>query len=90
MIGTKPQGERVRVTLWGSLRSAAEGRDTVEVEAATIRELFSRLGKSYPGLKPFIDRGIAVSINGQIFRDSWSQSIPKGAEVYLLPRIAGG
>ena len=90
VIGSRPQGERVRVTLWGSLRSAAEGRDTVEIEAATIRELFSRLGKSYPGLKPFIDRGIAVSINGQIFRNSWSQSIPKGAEVYLLPRIAGG
>ena len=34
MIGSRPQGERVRVTLWGSLRSAAEGRDTVEIEAA--------------------------------------------------------
>jgi len=31
-----------------------------------------------------------VSINGRIFRDSWFESIPEDAEVYLLPRIAGG
>ena len=37
-----------------------------------------------------VDDGIAISVNGQIFRDSWSEKIPKGAEVFLLPRIQGG
>ncbi len=49
-----------------------------------------KLEAEYPGLKPHIERGIAVSINGRIFRDSWGEKIPENAEVYLLPRIAGG
>lgn len=80
----------VKVVLWGSLRAAAQGTEAVEVEAGNIRELFGRLETEYPGLEPHIKRGIAVSINGRIFRDSWDERIPENAEVYLLPRIAGG
>ena len=80
----------VNVVLWGSLKQSAGGTSAVNVEARDIRELFGKLEELHPGLKPHIDRGIAVSINGRIFRDSWSEKIPEGAEVYLLPRIAGG
>jgi molybdopterin synthase sulfur carrier subunit len=80
----------VNVVLWGALKSAAQGASTVVVEARDIRDLFSKLEAEYPGLKPHIERGIAVSINGRIFRDSWGEKIPENAEVYLLPRIAGG
>ena len=41
-------------------------------------------------MAPHIARGIAVSINGKIYRDSWSEKIPADAEIYLLPRIQGG
>jgi sulfur carrier protein ThiS len=37
-----------------------------------------------------LDDGIAVSVNGEIFRDSWSEEIPESAEIFLLPRIQGG
>ena len=80
----------VNVVLWGALKPAAEGAASVMVEARDIRELFGKLEERYPGIKPHIDRGIAVSINGTIYRDSWSKKIPEDAEVYLLPRIAGG
>lgn len=80
----------VNVVLWGALKSAARGATEVDVEARDIRDLFSKLEAEYPGLKPHIERGIAVSINGRIFRDSWGEKIPQDAEVYLLPRIAGG
>jgi molybdopterin synthase sulfur carrier subunit len=80
----------VKVVLWGSLRAAAGGTEAVEVEAGNIRGLFNKLETEYPGLEPHIKRGIAVSINGRIFRDSWDERIPENAEVYLLPRIAGG
>ena len=33
---------------------------------------------------------LPVSINGKIFRDSWGEKLPETAEIYLLPRIAGG
>ena len=56
----------------------------------TIRELLRELIEQYPGMQNQLDDGIAVSVNGQIFRDSWSEEIPAGAEIFLLPRIQGG
>ncbi|MFT3987599.1 MoaD/ThiS family protein [Aestuariivirga sp.] len=78
------------IHLWGALRPAADGAHVIQVEADTIRELFRKLEERYPGMSPHIARGIAVSINGKIFRDSWSEKLPEGAEIYLLPRIQGG
>jgi len=43
-----------------------------------------------PALKPLIERGVAVAIDGQIYRDDWLRPIPPGSEVVLLPRMAGG
>jgi len=60
----------VNVVLWGSLRAAAGGTAVVNVEAGDIRELFEKLEAEHPGLKPQIEGGIAVSINGRIYRDS--------------------
>jgi molybdopterin synthase sulfur carrier subunit len=37
-----------------------------------------------------IEQGIAVAIDGTIYRDDWDQQIAEGAEVVLLSRIAGG
>ena len=52
----------VEVTLWGSLGAATGGKNKVEIEAKDIRELFRKLAEQYPGLEPWIDRGIAVAI----------------------------
>ena len=35
-------------------------------------------------------RGVAVAIDGQIYRDDWFRPIPPGSEVVILPRMAGG
>jgi sulfur-carrier protein len=78
------------VTLWGSLGAAAGGKQKLEVEAKDIRELFRKLVEQHPGVGPFIERGVAVSIDGVIYRDTWSKELPKGAEALLLPRLAGG
>lgn len=80
----------VEVTLWGALAAAAEGNSTVEIEAKDIRELFKRLSERFPGLEPLIDRGVAVAIDGTIYRDTWSKQLPTGSEIYLLPRLTGG
>jgi molybdopterin converting factor small subunit len=80
----------VQVTLSGPLKAAAGGRAQLEIEAATIHQLLSRLEKDYPKLKVLIERGIAVAIDGQIYRDDWLRPIPPGSEVVLLPRMAGG
>ncbi|PLP56253.1 molybdopterin synthase sulfur carrier subunit [Mesorhizobium loti] len=80
----------VAVTLWGSLAAVAGGKNQVDIEAKDIRELFRKLAEQYPAFEPFIDRGIAVAIDGTIYRDTWSKKLPEGAEIFLLPRLAGG
>jgi molybdopterin converting factor small subunit len=80
----------VAVTLWGSLSAVAGGKSQHEIEAKDIRELFRKLAEQYPGIEPWIDRGIAVAIDGVIYRDTWSKELPEGAEIFLLPRLAGG
>jgi len=52
--------------------------------------LLTRLGEAHPALKPHLERGVSVSIDGRIYRDAWFQPIPPGSEVYILPRLAGG
>ena len=37
-----------------------------------------------------LDAGIAVAINGEMYRDDRDVAIPENAEVFLLPRIPGG
>jgi molybdopterin converting factor small subunit len=78
------------IHLWGALRPLVGGASSVFVEAQTIRELFRKLQEQYPGMEPHIKRGVAVSINGKIYRDLWDTSLPQGAEIYLMPRIPGG
>ena len=78
------------VSLTGDLRDAADGAASVPIEAATIRELLRKLVERYPKMQAKVDAGVAVSINGEIYRDNWGEPIPDGAEVFLLPRIAGG
>jgi molybdopterin converting factor small subunit len=80
----------VEVTLWGSLGAAAGGKSKLDIEAKDIRELFRKLAEQYPALEPDIERGIAVAIDGVIYRDTWSKELPQGAEIFLLPRLAGG
>ena len=80
----------LKVCLSGPLKTAADGATSVAINAATIRELLRELIKHYPDMQSQVDDGIAISVNGQIFRDSWSEEIPDGAEVFLLPRIQGG
>ena len=78
------------VKLWGALRPATGGATSIEIEATTIRELLRKLKEQYPETAPYIKAGIAVSIDGVLYRDSWEQKLPPSAEVYLLPRIVGG
>jgi sulfur-carrier protein len=78
------------VTLIGTLRQFTGGITEVEVDAATVRQLFVRLGERYPALAPHLQQGLAVAIDGQIYQDALLQSIDAESEVHILPQIAGG
>jgi sulfur-carrier protein len=80
----------LEIHLWGALRPMADGALSISVEAKTIRELFRVLAEKYPGMEPHFKRGVAVSINGQIYRDQLDTVLPQNAEIYLMPRVPGG
>jgi sulfur-carrier protein len=80
----------LRVRLGGPLMSQAGGVTEFEVEAATIRELLARLGELYPELRPVLDRGVAVAVNGTIYRGAFLAPLPQGSEIYPLPALVGG
>ena len=81
---------KMRVSLSSTFQLTDGPGSTVEVQAETIAEMMASLTDRYPGFQELLDRGVAVSIDGQIFRDDWTQPIPAGAEVFLIPRIEGG
>ena len=80
----------LEVSLSRSLRDLADGAASISVEANTIRELLRKVVERHPKMHSQLANGISVSINGQIFRNNWSETIPEGAEIFLLPRIPGG
>ncbi len=80
----------VKVKLWGTLGKLADGQSEVEIEAKTFKELLDRLVETYPGLAPYVARGVSMSLNGVIYRESWFQEIAPDSEVVLMPFMKGG
>ncbi|WP_212525768.1 MoaD/ThiS family protein [Actibacterium sp. MT2.3-13A] len=80
----------VQVRLWGSLASAIGDQTEVEIEAGTLGELLEGLAERYPALRPQLDRGVSVAIDGLLYNDSWFTPIKEDSEVVLLARLEGG
>ena len=80
----------VQVRLGGSLQSYSGGRSSFEVEGANIGEILAGLGHACPRLKPLLEQGVAVAVDGEIYRGSLLQPVRPDAEVFILPKLAGG
>jgi molybdopterin synthase sulfur carrier subunit len=81
----------VQVTLTAALARFANGETELELnDVTTIKQLFRSLSERYPEMKPHLENGIAVAIDGQLFQDSLLEPIEPNSEVHLLPQIGGG
>jgi len=80
----------IQVVFSGALSTAVEDVESLSMDVSSIDELLRRLTLRFPKIEPLLESGIAVAINGEIYRDNWHVAIPKDAEVFLLPRIQGG
>ena len=78
------------VTLIGNLSQWTGGIATLNLDVASVRQLFVALAARFPELAPHLEEGLAVAIDGQIYQDALFQPIGSGAEVHVLPQIAGG
>ncbi len=80
----------VDVVLWGSLKPFADGNDTVSVEATTVGGVLEGLEIAYPALKPHLDAGVSVAVDGRIITNALWEPVRADSEVVLLQRIKGG
>jgi molybdopterin synthase sulfur carrier subunit len=78
------------------MRPVAGGKDRVEIEGKTLREIVDNLEKAYPGMKALlvadgqIQDGIALAVNGEPSEIGLMMEVPEGGEVQIMPAIAGG
>ena len=80
----------VRVKLWGSLRSLADGAEIVELEARNLKEVLDGLAAQHPGLGPQINRGVSFAVDGVIYRDAWFTPVNDSQEIVMMPYMVGG
>ena len=79
-----------KVILWGSLSRLADGRKEFDIDAPNIDRMLRALGETAPRLKPVLDKGVTVSIDGTLYRLNKFQKIEPESEVFILPKMAGG
>jgi molybdopterin converting factor small subunit len=89
----------VEVRLPTVLRSHAGGASVVTVDGSTIGEVLGKLAAEYPGLKGQVltDEGalhkfvnIYVDDDDVRYLHGLDTPVPDGAEVSILPAVAGG
>ena len=79
-----------RVVLVGNLAQLTGGVAEFQLSATSVKQLFDQLTALHPEIRPHLEEGIAVAIDGQIYQDALFQPIAADSEVFLLPQIAGG
>jgi molybdopterin converting factor small subunit len=78
------------------MRNITDGKDRVEVEGKTLRQVVNNLDALYPGIKELVvenDRvrpGLALAVDGVVSATGLMGEVPEGSEVQILPAIGGG
>jgi molybdopterin synthase sulfur carrier subunit len=89
----------VKVRIPEVLRKLTNGSDLVTLEASTVKEMIDALEKAHPGIKERIcdeqgnvRRFINIFVNEEDIRfdDNLNTKLAAGADVSILPAIAGG
>ncbi len=78
------------ISLSNELKPYTGGATLLSLEVASVRQLFEELAECFPQLQPYLENGIAVAIDGEIYQDALLQPIRRESEVLLFSKIAGG
>jgi molybdopterin converting factor small subunit len=71
-------------------REFTDGVSEFEVDATTVRRLILELESRFPGLGDYVERRMAIAIDGEIHQDAYASLLRPDSEVYLIPKIGGG
>jgi len=88
----------VTVRIPTPLRSLTGGEEQVKVSGSTVREVIDRLEQTYPGVRERLldDKGVRRFVNLYVgdedirFLDGLDTKLESGAEISIVPAIAGG
>ena len=89
----------VTVRLPGALRDATGGKTKIETSAGTLGEVIADLERRHPGFRARVldDRGrlrtyvnVYVGDEDARTRGGLAATVPDGAEVMVIPAMAGG
>lgn len=78
------------------LRELTGGKDRVELDGSSVRQIVAALDERFPGVRSRLCAGdelrpgLAVAVNGAVSSVGLLQKVPAGAEVHFLPAIGGG
>ncbi|OGA28433.1 MAG: hypothetical protein A3I01_02670 [Betaproteobacteria bacterium RIFCSPLOWO2_02_FULL_65_24] len=79
-----------RISLSSELKPYTGGETELQLDIGNVRQLFEVLGERYPDLKRYLETGLAVAIDGEIYQDALLQPIGNDSEVLLFGKIEGG
>jgi molybdopterin converting factor small subunit len=71
-------------------REFTGGASEFDVGATTVRRMILELEDRYPGFGDYVERRMAIAIDGEIHQDAWGAELKPDSEVYLIPKIGGG
>jgi len=89
----------LKVVIPTPLRKFTAGAETVEVDAATIKEVLDNLESKYPGIRASVcdesgslRRFINIYLDGEDVRflENLATPVADGSEIAIVPAISGG
>jgi molybdopterin converting factor small subunit len=78
------------VAATADVRAFTGGLGEFDLEADTVRRLILAMEARFPGLGEFVERRMALAIDGEIHQDASTEPLQPHSEVYLIPKIGGG
>jgi molybdopterin converting factor small subunit len=78
------------LAMGGDVAQFTGGAQSFDVAATTVGGMIRELETRFPGLGEYVDRRMAIAIDGEIFQDALGQAIGPKSEVCLIPKIGGG
>ena len=78
------------------MQKLSDGKNRVEVEGSSVRQIVNNLDAEYPGFKErLVEDGrikgnISVAIDGEITPLGMLEKVGENSEVHFLPAIGGG
>ncbi len=78
------------------MQNLTEGKHTVEVPGATVRQIIENLERAHPGMKERlvednrVKPNISVAVDGEVTPLGMLEKVGENSEVHFLPAIGGG